>query len=111
MIRLPPRSTRTDTLFPYTTLFRSETLRNSKKAAHAAFDPLWKGKIAIEGCRPHKARRLGYEWLAAQLGIHVDQCHIGWFDEEQCQRVIEICEPYSVALRTGTINNDLEVLP
>src|SRR3546814_10114312 len=24
MLRLPPRSTRTDTLFPYTTLFRSE---------------------------------------------------------------------------------------
>src|SRR3546814_3959192 len=29
MIRRPPRSTRTDTLFPYTTLFRSTT--NSKK--------------------------------------------------------------------------------
>src|SRR3546814_19409305 len=27
MIRRPPRSTRTDTLFPYTTLFRSETHR------------------------------------------------------------------------------------
>src|SRR3546814_2887821 len=27
MIRRPPRSTRTDTLFPYTTLFRSEWLR------------------------------------------------------------------------------------
>src|SRR3546814_7233360 len=27
MIRRPPRSTRTDTLFPYTTLFRSETAR------------------------------------------------------------------------------------
>src|SRR3546814_10196676 len=26
MIRLPPRSTRTDTLFPYTTLFRSVAL-------------------------------------------------------------------------------------
>src|SRR3546814_7039218 len=26
MIRRPPRSTRTDTLFPYTTLFRSEQL-------------------------------------------------------------------------------------
>src|SRR3546814_4700924 len=26
MIRLPPRSTRTDTLFPYTTLFRSASL-------------------------------------------------------------------------------------
>src|SRR3546814_4973362 len=27
MIRLPPRSTRTDTLFPYTTLFRSNQRR------------------------------------------------------------------------------------
>src|SRR3546814_17556847 len=26
MIRRPPRSTRTDTLFPYTTLFRSQSL-------------------------------------------------------------------------------------
>src|SRR3546814_2215528 len=30
MIRLPPRSTRTDTLFPYTTLFRSETFLISR---------------------------------------------------------------------------------
>src|SRR3546814_16866555 len=33
MIRRPPRSTRTDTLFPYTTLFRSE----------------WPGKILVKG--------------------------------------------------------------
>src|SRR3546814_1660361 len=32
MIRRPPRSTRTDTLFPYTTLFRSD--------GPAAFDPV-----------------------------------------------------------------------
>src|SRR3546814_3696548 len=34
MIRRPPRSTRTDTLFPYTTLFRSfvECLRQFRKA-------------------------------------------------------------------------------
>src|SRR3546814_15202877 len=33
MIRRPPRSTRTDTLFPYTTLFRSPTLgvRSAKR--------------------------------------------------------------------------------
>src|SRR3546814_12645894 len=31
MIRLPPRSTRTDTLFPYTTLFRS--LRAARSGA------------------------------------------------------------------------------
>src|SRR3546814_16273138 len=34
MIRRPPRSTRTDTLFPYTTLFRSrQTLQKDGKAA------------------------------------------------------------------------------
>src|SRR3546814_12834184 len=40
MIRRPPRSTRTDTLFPYTTLFRSELieqqLRDARDAAQAA---------------------------------------------------------------------------
>src|SRR3546814_6900198 len=46
MIRRPPRSTRTDTLFPYTTLFRSAVsvvaqrhLRNDAKVAqHAVLD-------------------------------------------------------------------------
>src|SRR3546814_1054318 len=32
MIRRPPRSTRTDTLFPYTTLFRSCPRRNRNRA-------------------------------------------------------------------------------
>src|SRR3546814_2121060 len=31
MIRRPPRSTRTDTLFPYTTLFRSKSLKELSK--------------------------------------------------------------------------------
>src|SRR3546814_20702471 len=36
MIRRPPRSTRTDTLFPYTTLFRSAlTLKSAIETAHA----------------------------------------------------------------------------
>src|SRR3546814_19939724 len=35
MIRLPPRSTRTDTLFPYTTLFRSFGARAVDRAGRA----------------------------------------------------------------------------
>src|SRR3546814_1253196 len=31
MIRRPPRSTRTDTLFPYTTLFRSDPIASTKR--------------------------------------------------------------------------------
>src|SRR3546814_13419064 len=33
MLRRPPRSTRTDTLFPYTTLFRSAAQRDLLRAA------------------------------------------------------------------------------
>src|SRR3546814_11012017 len=36
MIRRPPRSTRTDTLFPYTTLFRSQ---DSLKSGGTAIEP------------------------------------------------------------------------
>src|SRR3546814_8825470 len=36
MIRRPPRSTRTDTLFPYTTLFRSEAARRPAGDIEAA---------------------------------------------------------------------------
>src|SRR3546814_20221480 len=36
MIRRPPRSTRTDTLFPYTTLFRSAEAGDGEIAHHLA---------------------------------------------------------------------------
>src|SRR3546814_21040077 len=36
MLRLPPRSTRTDTLFPYTTLFRSAPLRDCGRSWNLA---------------------------------------------------------------------------
>src|SRR3546814_13366858 len=37
MIRRPPRSTRTDTLFPYTTLFRSEDRHRPRCAGEPLF--------------------------------------------------------------------------
>src|SRR3546814_11694324 len=36
MMRRPPRSTRTDTLFPYTTLFRSRIVRTGAPRARSA---------------------------------------------------------------------------
>src|SRR3546814_13820696 len=38
MIRRPPRSTRTDTLFPYTTLFRSPAMLAAYNAGPARYD-------------------------------------------------------------------------
>src|SRR3546814_8744299 len=48
MIRLPPRSTRTDTLFPYTTLFRSSPGRGTvRNMGSRPADPLVFGSIVI----------------------------------------------------------------
>src|SRR3546814_13275586 len=38
MIRRPPRSTRTDTLFPYTTLFRSDAVDSARAGARDDID-------------------------------------------------------------------------
>src|SRR3546814_5529950 len=46
MIRLPPRSTRTDTLFPYTTLFRSRESRTVRAPAVGATASESGGRIA-----------------------------------------------------------------
>src|SRR3546814_5576682 len=50
MIRRPPRSTRTDTLFPYTTLFRSRTrCRNARQAG----DEDRRGNLRLHQREPH----------------------------------------------------------
>src|SRR3546814_12124847 len=46
MIRRPPRSTRTDTLFPYTTLFRSGVLHGSKIGVYVEMSTI--GRTCIE---------------------------------------------------------------
>src|SRR3546814_9124091 len=50
MIRRPPRSTRTDTLFPYTTLFRSILVDEGTDALAQLVD--------IDVARPHHRNRI-----------------------------------------------------
>src|SRR3546814_5218066 len=56
MIRRPPRSTRTDTLFPYTTLFRSSP---TGLAACCLLPPRSRfgGRISVTGCSPLRIGR------------------------------------------------------
>src|SRR3546814_12659324 len=50
MIRRPPRSTHTETLFPYTTLFRSPPLQNGAEAT-----------VDVDRCAGDVGRRVGGE--------------------------------------------------
>lgn len=67
-----------------------KSLRTAKMEAHAAFDPLWRGK-------PKGARTAAYQWLAGALGISATDCHIGMFDVETCKRVVALCDEQRAA--------------
>src|SRR3546814_12840297 len=68
MIRRPPRSTRTDTLFPYTTLFRSER----QAAGYAAI------RVVAAAHRDFAVRGVDIDPLArAQREFGVDRSALG----------------------------------
>lgn len=70
-------------------------LREAKKKAHHYFDKLWQLKMK-EGFNKGHARAKGYKWLSQQMDLHPDLTHIAMMDVAQCNRVVEICRPYTV---------------
>ena len=64
-------------------------LRAARVKTHTLhFDPLWKNQRLFGY---GDARRKAYEWLAGKLGIRVEDCHIGQFDLETCNKVMAFC--------------------
>lgn len=64
-------------------------LRRAKRAAHSAFDPMWRSG--------GRTRRAAYEWLSKHLGVDVKDCHIGMFDIERCNQVVTVCNNWQEA--------------
>lgn len=58
--------------------------REARKAAHAAFDQLWRGPQAC------KSRSAAYRWLAREMGLHPDNCHIGTMNAAQAREVARL---------------------
>src|SRR3546814_11872952 len=74
MIRRPPRSTRTDTLFPYTTLFRSH------QRIYAVLDKVLAqlpNLILMHGATPTGAERIAACW-ARDRGVPQDPYRPDW---------------------------------
>src|SRR3546814_15107094 len=75
MRRRPPRSTRTDTLFPYTTLFRSVILRADGSEQAIAFDdpayaielPLEQAYDAASVLIAHQSPKSPRRWIGVDL--------------------------------------------
>src|SRR3546814_4663630 len=68
MIRRPPRSTRTDTLFPYTTLFRSSQASNMRGRFVSGFDATRRRLTVTAGQRRFDAFAGGYDALGNPTG-------------------------------------------
>src|SRR3546814_4091997 len=90
MIRRPPRSTRTDTLFPYTTLFRSDQLAVGEAGAgqHRGHAPVH----GVEAVRlaEEVVRRLAAAADARQLGdaVRLDVQFPAGLDDRRRDRVV-----------------------
>lgn len=71
----------------------NKKLRDLKKQAHDHFDKLWQRAIK-NGRSKHEARNSAYIWLSEEMKIDSENCHIGYFNEFQCQEAIRICRKY-----------------
>lgn len=70
-------------------------LRVSKIIAHGAFDQLWKEKAIIQLLPIIEINELGfrkasYKFLARELHLDEQYCHIGMFDTELCEETYKI---------------------
>lgn len=57
----------------------------ARSAAHAAFDPFWKEAKARGYAGV--SRSSAYKWLADELGVEVEQCHMKLMDRALAERV------------------------
>lgn len=57
--------------------------KRARMDAHAAFDPIWKGKAM--------SRSAAYAWLAEALSIKPADCHISHMDAVTARRVVDAC--------------------
>lgn len=67
--------------------------RKARSDAHAHLDALTR---AVDARAPGKggARGRAYAWLAGQLGITPEDCHVGMMDAETARRVVDACVPH-----------------
>src|SRR3546814_18962583 len=98
MIRRPPRSTRTDTLFPYTTLFRSRVVEQQAQAFRifrrtAKADAGMVDRIARTDVekREVRARRRRFQRLPLVLVERFDRRIPEWLDRSEERRVGKEC--------------------
>src|SRR3546814_15484870 len=89
MIRRPPRSTRTDTLFPYTTLFRSAPRVTTPRRLAVNRDDI--GCLVAQRLDP--GRKAGFEQLGIKPVNDIIKGVMGWYPVRKRQKTAQKIEP------------------
>lgn len=64
----------------------NEVLRLKRRETHEIFDAFWRRKALT--------RTQAYQWLAGQLCLPEKKTHIGSFEMDDCQKVIDLCNRF-----------------
>ena len=64
----------------------NEVLRLKRMETHNVFDAFWKAH--------GMSRTQAYKWLAKELNLPEKNAHIGGFEMDECQQVIDLCQTY-----------------
>jgi hypothetical protein len=62
--------------------------RQARSRAHRAFDKLWKKPNGV------MSRTAAYKWLASEMGITSQECHIGKMMARQAYLVVDLCKKW-----------------
>ena len=62
----------------------NEALRMKRMETHQVFDSFWKER--------GMSRTQAYKWMAKKLRLSEEFAHIGGFEMDRCQKLIELCE-------------------
>ena len=76
-----------------------DSTRTQQVIARVMLTSLWSAlmnrRVQLAEGFDKRSRRDAYEWLAKQLAIPAEDCDFAWFDQQQCQRAIEIINQHS----------------
>ena len=64
----------------------NEVLRLKRMETHNVFDAFWR--------RQDMTRTQAYQWLAREMELPEKRAHIGSFEMDACQQVIDLCREY-----------------
>ena len=67
----------------------NEVLRLKRRETHQVFDRFWQDA--------GMSRTQAYKWLAEKMSLSNEDAHIGGFEMDQCQQVIDLCREEAAA--------------